>query len=116
MAEKKYVYSFKEAHAAHLGKDILGGKGAGLCEMTAAGVNIPAGFTITTEACTLYYDSGKKFRMCLESIVKHLHEVEKVDGKTFGAKDGIPASGLRSFRRPSIDAGHDGHHLEPRLE
>jgi pyruvate,orthophosphate dikinase len=54
MAEKKYVYSFKEAHAAHLGKDILGGKGAGLCEMTAAGINIPAGFTITTEACTLY--------------------------------------------------------------
>ena len=63
MAEKKYVYSFKEAHAAHLGKDILGGKGAGLCEMTAAGVNIPAGFTITTEACTLYYDSGRRFRI-----------------------------------------------------
>ena len=45
MAEKKYVYSFKEAHEHHLGKDILGGKGFGLAEMTAAGVNIPAGFT-----------------------------------------------------------------------
>ena len=43
MAQKKYVYSFKEAHEAHLGKEILGGKGFGLCEMTAAGINIPAG-------------------------------------------------------------------------
>ena len=46
MADKKYVYSFKEAHELKLGKDILGGKGFGLAEMTAAGVNIPAGFTI----------------------------------------------------------------------
>ena len=60
MAEKKYVYSFEEAHKAHLGKDLLGGKGAGLAEMTAAGINIPAGFTITTAACTLYYQNGNK--------------------------------------------------------
>jgi len=104
MAEKKYVYSFKEAHAAHLGKDILGGKGAGLCEMTAAGVNIPAGFTITTEACTLYYDSGKKIPdFVWDDIVKHLHEVEKVDGKTFGAKDGMPLLvSVRSGARQSM--------------
>ena len=55
---KKYVYNFKEAHG--LGKELLGGKGAGLAEMTSIGVPIPEGFTITTEACTLYYESGKK--------------------------------------------------------
>ena len=54
---KKYVYSFNESHG--VGKEILGGKGAGLAEMTFIGVPIPQGFTISTEACTLYYNSGK---------------------------------------------------------
>ena len=58
MADKKYVYPFEEAYG--LGKELLGGKGAGLAEMTHIGVPVPEGFTITTEACTLYYDSGKK--------------------------------------------------------
>ena len=58
MAEKRYVYPFDEAYG--LGKELLGGKGAGLAEMRHIGVRIPEGFTITTEACTLYYDSGKK--------------------------------------------------------
>jgi len=103
MAEKKYVYSFKEAHAAHLGKDILGGKGAGLCEMTAAGVNIPAGFTITTEACTLYYDSGKKIPDSVwDDIVKHLHEVEKIDGKEFGGTKNPLLVSVRSGARQSM--------------
>ena len=81
MAEKKYVYSFEEAHKAHLGKDLLGGKGAGLAEMTAAGINIPAGFTITTAACTLYYQNGKKIPDYVwDDIVKHIHMVEKEVG------------------------------------
>ena len=58
MAEKKYVYPFDEAYG--LGKELLGGKGAGLAEMSHIGVPVPEGFTITTEACTLYYESGKK--------------------------------------------------------
>ncbi|MCI1245220.1 MAG: pyruvate, phosphate dikinase [Bacilli bacterium] len=103
MAEKKYVYSFKEAHAAHLGKDILGGKGAGLCEMTAAGINIPAGFTITTEACTLYYESGKKIPDNVwNDIVAHLHEVEKIDGKQFGGTDFPLLVSVRSGARQSM--------------
>jgi pyruvate,orthophosphate dikinase len=106
MAEKKYVYSFKEAHAAHLGKDLLGGKGVwSFAEMTAAGVNIPAGFTITTEACTLYYESGKKIPDSLwEDIVKHLHEVEKDDGtRVFGGKQGVPLLvSVRSGARQSM--------------
>jgi pyruvate,orthophosphate dikinase len=103
MAAKKYVYSFKEAHEAKLGKDILGGKGAGLCEMTAAGINIPAGFTITTEACTLYYDSGKKIPdFVWDDIVNHLHEVEKVDGKQFGGTKNPLLVSVRSGARQSM--------------
>ena len=91
MAEKKYAFYFKEATELHLGKDILGGKGYGLAEMTAAGVNIPAGFTISTEACTLYYESGKKIPdFVWDDIVKHIHEVEKVDNKSFGGGTGVP--------------------------
>ena len=54
---KQYVYNFKDAYG--LGKELLGGKGAGLAEMTHIGVPIPEGFTITTEACNLYYERGK---------------------------------------------------------
>ena len=91
MAEKKYVYSFKEAHEAKVGKDILGGKGFGLAEMTAAGVPIPAGFTVTTDACTLYYASGKKIPDYVwNDIVAHVHDVEKNNHKSFGGvEDGV---------------------------
>lgn len=103
MAEKKYVYSFKEGHAAHLGKDILGGKGMGLCEMTAAGVNIPAGFTITTEACTLYYDAGKMIPDYVwNDIVAHVHEVEKEDNKEFGGTGNPLLVSVRSGARQSM--------------
>ncbi len=90
MANKKYVYSFKEAHEGHLGKDILGGKGFGLAEMTAAGINIPAGFTISTEVCNLYRENGNKIpEEIWEDIVAHVHGVEESNHKSFGGvKDG----------------------------
>src|SRR5574344_1824637 len=79
----KYVYNFEEAYG--LGKELLGGKGAGLAERTHIGVPIPEGFTITTGACTLYYDSGK---MLPEYLVKDIEAavkgIEKETGKTFG--------------------------------
>lgn len=103
MADKKYVFSFKEAHEQKLGKDILGGKGFGLAEMTAAGVNIPAGFTISTEACNLYYKSGKQIPDYVwNDVVAHLHEVEKLTGKEFGGK-GMPLLvSVRSGARTSM--------------
>lgn len=103
MADKKYVYSFKEAHESKVGKEILGGKGFGLAEMTAAGINIPAGFTVTTEACNLYYESGKKIPDYVwEDVVKHLHEIEKIDNKEFGGK-GMPLLvSVRSGARQSM--------------
>ncbi|MCB9499481.1 MAG: pyruvate, phosphate dikinase [Erysipelotrichaceae bacterium] len=86
MANKKYVYLFKDAHG--LGKELLGGKGAGLAEMTYIGVPIPQGFTITTEACTLYYESGKKLPDSLiEAIDNAVKEVEKETKKSFGGAD-----------------------------
>jgi pyruvate,orthophosphate dikinase len=85
--------------------------------MTAAGVNIPAGFTITTEACTLYYDSGKKIPdFVWEDIVKHLHEVEKVMARPSAAKDGMPLLvSVRSGARQSMPGMMDTI-LEPWLE
>ncbi|MCF0113377.1 MAG: pyruvate, phosphate dikinase [Bacilli bacterium] len=104
MAQKKYVYSFIEAKQAKLGKDILGGKGFGLAEMTAAGVNIPHGFTISTEACNLYYESGKTIpEFVWEDIVEHIHEMEKINGKKFGGGEGMPLLvSVRSGARMSM--------------
>ena len=90
MAQKKYVYSFKEAHEAKLGKPIIGGKGFGLAEMTAAGINIPQGFTVTTEACNLYYESGKAIPDYVwDDVVAHIHEIEKSSGKSFGGGNNV---------------------------
>lgn len=101
MQEKKYVYHFKEAHG--LGKELLGGKGAGLAEMTYIGVPIPQGFTITTEACTLYYESGKKLP---DFLVKQVYEaiktVEKETGKSFGGDKNPLLVSVRSGARVSM--------------
>ena len=94
---KKYVYLFKEAHG--LGKELLGGKGAGLAEMTYIGVPIPQGFTITTEACTLYYESGKVLpESLIKEIDKGIHSVEKESGKSFGGIDPTKTPLLVSVR------------------
>jgi len=101
MADKKYVYGFKETKG--LGKDLLGGKGAGLAEMTSIGVPIPQGFTITTEACNLYYDSGKKLP---EFLVKQIYDnvagIEKETGKTFGGTKNPLLVSVRSGARVSM--------------
>ena len=101
MAEKKYVYHFKDAHG--LGKDLLGGKGAGLAEMTYIGVPIPEGFTITTEACTLYYDSGKNIPESVVSEIKAaVKELEKMTGKNFGGDHNPLLVSVRSGARVSM--------------
>ena len=98
---KKYVYSFTESHG--LGKEILGGKGAGLAEMTYIGVPIPQGFTISTEACTLYYESGKTLpEYLVEEIFAHIAEVEKQTGKTFGGAHNPLLVSVRSGARVSM--------------
>src|SRR5437868_10813220 len=83
----KYVYVFANSKADGRGdmKDLLGGKGAGLAEMTNAGLPVPPGFTITTEACNAYYQVGAKFPDDMwEQTLKALKQVEKATGKKFG--------------------------------
>jgi pyruvate,orthophosphate dikinase len=80
---KKYVYNFKEGKAAM--KDLLGGKGANLAEMTNIGLPVPPGFTITTEACNEYYNKGEKlWSELIDEILEKLKELENTTGKTFG--------------------------------
>ena len=98
---KQYVYNFKEAYG--LGKELLGGKGAGLAEMTHIGVPIPEGFTITTEACTLYYESGKKLpEYLVKEIYDGIAEVEKQTGKNFGGSQKPLLVSVRSGARVSM--------------
>lgn len=87
MAKTKYVYFFGAGIAEGDGKqkELLGGKGAGLAEMTKIGLPVPAGFTITTEVCDLFYKNNKKYPVGLkEEVEKHLKRLEKTAGKKLG--------------------------------
>lgn len=98
---EKYVYHFEEAYG--LGKELLGGKGAGLAEMTHIGVSIPQGFTITTETCTLYYENEKKLpSFLIEDIKKGIKEVERKTKKHFGGNRNPLLVSVRSGARVSM--------------
>jgi len=87
MAKSKFVYFFgdREAEGDGTKKELLGGKGAGLAEMTKIGLPVPAGFTITTEVCDLFYKNGKKYPDGLkEEVAKHVRKLEKITGKKLG--------------------------------
>src|SRR5438128_3663850 len=84
----KLIYAFEEGNAQM--RDLLGGKGANLAEMTKAGLPVPPGFTITTTACNAYFDSGGTLPPGLwEQTLDGLHEVERQMGRTFGG-DALP--------------------------
>ncbi len=101
MAEKKYVYAFDEAYG--LGKELLGGKGAGLAEMVHIGVPVPEGFTISTEACALYYESGKKLPdFLINQIFANINKIEKQTGKNFGGDKNPLLVSVRSGARVSM--------------
>lgn len=83
MSQKKWVYLFREGNSSM--RDLLGGKGAGVAEMTNAGVPVPPGFTVTTEACNAYYDSGEKFPEGMwEQALEGLKDIEAQTGRSFG--------------------------------
>lgn len=87
MASKKFVYFFGGGKAEGKGsmKEFLGGKGAGLAEMTNIGLPVPAGFTITTEVCNLYYKNNKKYPVGLDKeVAKNIERLEKIIGKKLG--------------------------------
>ena len=97
----KYVYSFKEGNKDM--RNLLGGKGANLAEMTSIGLPVPRGFTVTTEACIKYYDDGEMITSDIEKeIFEHLEELETISGKKMGdAKNPLLVS-VRSGARASM--------------
>ena len=97
----KYVYLFSEGNATM--RELLGGKGANLAEMTNIGLPVPQGFTVTTEACTKYYDDGRKLAdEVVEQIYAALHEVEKINNKKFGDNANPLLVSVRSGARASM--------------
>jgi pyruvate,orthophosphate dikinase len=101
MANKKYVYMFKEGDAKM--RELLGGKGANLAEMTKIGLPVPQGFTISTEACTQYYEDGRKINDAIQKeIMENIVKMEKETGKKFGDKKNPLLVSVRSGARASM--------------
>ena len=97
----KYVYMFSEGNKDM--KNLLGGKGANLAEMTSIGLPVPRGFTVTTEACTNYYESGKKISEDIKNeIFDKLSELEKITGKKMGDINNPLLVSVRSGARASM--------------
>ena len=97
----KYVYLFTEGSKDM--RNLLGGKGANLAEMTNIGLPVPRGFTVTTEACTSYYDHDRKLTdEILSQIDEKIHELEKITGKTLGDKKNPLLVSVRSGARASM--------------
>ncbi len=98
---KKYVYLFSEGDASM--RNLLGGKGANLAEMTKLGLPVPQGFTISTEACTKYYEDGKKINDEIQGqIMEHITKMEEITGKKFGDLDNPLLVSVRSGARASM--------------
>ena len=97
----KWVYLFSEGNADM--RNLLGGKGANLAEMTKLGLPVPQGFTITTEACTQYYEDGKKINdEIMDQIMDHIGKMEEITGKKFGDKENPLLVSVRSGARASM--------------
>ena len=97
----KYVYLFSEGNADM--RNLLGGKGANLAEMTNIGLPVPQGFTITTEACTQYYEDGKEINKEIQSqINEYVTKMEEITGKKFGDKENPVLVSVRSGARASM--------------
>ncbi len=98
---KKWVYLFKEGNADM--RELLGGKGANLAEMTNIGLPVPQGFTITTEACTQYYEDGRQINPEIQDqINEYIGKMEEITGKKFGDKENPLLVSVRSGARASM--------------
>ena len=98
---KKYVYLFTEGNASM--RELLGGKGANLAEMTNLGLPVPQGFTISTEACTLYYEDGRRINDEIQAeIMEYIEKMEQITGKKFGDQENPLLVSVRSGARASM--------------
>ncbi|MEQ8197190.1 MAG: pyruvate, phosphate dikinase, partial [Clostridiaceae bacterium] len=101
MEKKKYVYLFSEGDASM--KNLLGGKGANLAEMTKIKIPVPQGFTVTTEACNKYYDDGRVIAdEIIDQINEKMKELEQISGKQFGSVENPLLVSVRSGARASM--------------
>ena len=101
MEKKKYVYLFSEGNENM--RNLLGGKGANLAEMTRLGIPVPQGFIVTTEACNKYYEDGKKISdSIIEEIQENIKTLEKITGKEFGSLENPLLVSVRSGARVSM--------------
>ena len=108
---KRQVYMFTEGNATM--RNLLGGKGANLAEMTSLGLPVPQGFTITTEACTQYYEDGKKINdEIMGQIMDAIVKMEEVTGKKFGDKENPLLVSVRSGARASMPGTVSYTHLD----
>ena len=97
----KWVYLFKEGNASM--RELLGGKGANLAEMTSLGLPVPQGFTITTEACTQYYEDGRQINEEIQGqINEYIGKMEEITGKKFGDHENPLLVSVRSGARASM--------------
>ena len=97
----KWVYLFSEGNANM--RELLGGKGANLAEMTSLGLPVPQGFTITTEACTQYYEDGREINDEIQGqINEYIVKMEEITGKKFGDKENPLLVSVRSGARASM--------------
>ena len=97
----KYVYLFSEGNKDM--RNLLGGKGANLAEMTAIGLPVPQGFTISTEACTQYYEDGRKINDAIQAeIMENIEKMERITGKKFGDEENPLLVSVRSGARASM--------------
>ena len=98
---KKYVYLFTEGNASM--RELLGGKGANLAEMTNLGLPVPQGFTISTEACTQYYEDGRRINDEIQAeIMEYIEKMEQITGKKFGDQENPLLVSVRSGARASM--------------
>ena len=97
----KWVYMFTEGNASM--RNLLGGKGANLAEMTSLGLPVPQGFTVTTEACTQYYEDGRQINdEIMGQIMEAMGKLEEITGKKFGDKENPLLVSVRSGARASM--------------
>ena len=98
---KKYCYLFSEGNAKM--RELLGGKGANLAEMTNLGLPVPQGFTISTEACTQYYEDGRQINSeIMAEIMEYIEKMENITGKKFGDMENPLLVSVRSGARASM--------------
>ena len=117
MSNVKYVYTFGDGKAEGKAdmKNLLGGKGANLAEMNLLGLPVPAGFTITTEVCTIYNQQGKDavVKLIENDVKAGIAHMEKLMNAKFGSKGEAFLDGIRTFRCPRFHAGYDEHGPQP---